>query len=264
MNLRKLIDARWFKAGIAMVIATISAPARAQTDEIQVYDAGIASPGHFNLTWHNNYIADGRRRSPEFSGGIAPRHTFSGVTEWAYGVSPWFEGGLYFPLYSIAGTGAATFNGAKLRALFVAPDAADRRFVYGVNFEFSWNSAHWDENRYTQEIRPIIGWHLGAFDVIINPILDNSYHGFGALVFAPATRVAYNLDKHWALAIEEYADFGPLRKFLPTSQQQQQLFAVFDRSDGRGGWEIEGGIGLGLTSATDSLTVKLILSRDLN
>jgi len=28
--------------------------ARAQTDEIQVYDADIAEPGIFNLTWHNN------------------------------------------------------------------------------------------------------------------------------------------------------------------------------------------------------------------
>ena len=35
-------------------------PALAQTDEIQVYDAAIAPPGIFNLTWHNNYTPSGR------------------------------------------------------------------------------------------------------------------------------------------------------------------------------------------------------------
>jgi hypothetical protein len=44
--------------------------------------------------------------------------------------------------------------------------------------------------RNTQEIRPIIGWHLGALEIIVNPILDNSYTGFSRLDFAPATRVA--------------------------------------------------------------------------
>lgn len=33
--------------------------ADAQTDEIRVYDASIAAPGIFNLTWHNNYTPSG-------------------------------------------------------------------------------------------------------------------------------------------------------------------------------------------------------------
>jgi hypothetical protein len=235
--------------------------AQAQTDEIQVYDAQIAAPGVFNLTWHNNYTPDGRS-SPSFPGGIAPNHTLNGVSEWAYGVTDWFEAGLYMPLYSISGTGAWTYNGFKMRTLFVKPDAANQPFFYGVNFEFSWNSAHWDQNRNTGEIRPIIGWHLGRYDLIINPILDNSYKGFSRLDFAPATRLAYNLNKTWALAAEEYDDFGPLRGFYPASQQQHQLFGVLDYSGKP--WTLEAGVGVGLTNATDHLVLKLILSRDLN
>ncbi len=235
--------------------------ATAQTDEIEVYNAEIAAPGVFNLTLHDNYTPDGRT-SPAFPGGITPNHTLNGVPEWAYGVTDWFEAGLYLPLYSISGTGAWTYNGFKVRTLFVKPDAAEQRFFYGVNFEFSWNTAHWDQNRNTQEIRAIIGWHLGAFDLILNPILDNSYKGFGQLDFAPASRLAYNLNKTWAIAAEEYDDFGPLRGFYPASQQQHQLFAVFDY--GGKPWSIEGGVGVGLTNATDHLVLKLILSRDLN
>lgn len=235
--------------------------ARAQTDEIQVYDAQIAAPGVFNLTWHDNYTPNGRT-SPDYPGGIVPNHTLNGVPEWAYGVAPWFEAGLYMPLYSVAGDGALTFNGFKLRALFVEPDAAHQHFIYGVNFEFSYNTYHWNQNRYTQEIRPIIGWHLGPLDVIVNPILDDSYKGFAELDFAPDTRVAYNFNKRWAVAAEEYDDFGPLRGFQPPGQQQHQLFGVFDYNGKT--WTVEGGIGLGLTDATDKVVLKLILSRNLN
>ena len=235
--------------------------AEAQTDEIQVYNATIAAPGVFNLTLHNNYTPSGRT-SPDFPGGIVPNHTLNGVAEWAYGVTDWFEAGLYLPLYSISGSGALTYNGFKVRTLFVKPNAADQRFFYGINFEFSSNTAHWDQRRNTQEIRPIIGWHLGAFEVIVNPILDNSYQGFSRLDFAPASRVAYNFSKIWAVAAEEYDDFGPLRGFYAASQQQHQLFGVFDYAGKV--WTIEGGLGFGLTGASDHRVLKLILSRDFN
>jgi hypothetical protein len=233
----------------------------AQTDEIQVYDAQIAAPGIFNLTLHDNFTPQGHA-DPAYPGAIVTSHALNGVPEWALGLAPWFEAGLYLPLYSIAGNRAVTFNGFKLRALFVEPDAADKRFVYGVNFEFSYNTEHWDQNRYTQEIRPIIGWHLGPWDLIFNPILDNSYKGLSELDFAPSTRIAYNLNRTWAVAAEEYDDFGPLRAFYAGAQQQHQLFGVVDF--GGKPWTVEGGIGFGLTSATDRLVLKLILSRDLN
>src|ERR1700720_2263526 len=142
--------------------------AGAQTDEIQVYDAEIAAPGVFNLTWHNNFISSGSR-TPDFPGAIVPDKSLNGVSEWAYGVAPWFEAGLYFPLYSITRDNGVLYNGFKLRTLFVSPDAANRDVFYGVNFEFSFNTAHWNERRYTSEIRPIIGTHVGRFDFISTP-----------------------------------------------------------------------------------------------
>ncbi len=141
------------------------------------------------------------------------------------------------------------------------PHADDRTFFYGMNFEFSYNSKHWDTKRFTSEIRPIIGLHLGAVDIVFNPILDNSYIGFSHLDFAPSTRLALNLSPHWAIAAEEYDDFGQIRHFNPSNQQWHQAFAVFDYS---GSFDLEAGVGFGLNSATDKLTFKLILSRDLN
>jgi hypothetical protein len=107
---------------VLIMSALFVAPAAAfaQTDEIQVYDAVIAEPGIFNLTWHNNFIADGAK-TPAFPGGLIPDKSFNGVTEWAYGVTDWFEAGLYLPLYSISQDRGATINGGKIRLLFVQP-----------------------------------------------------------------------------------------------------------------------------------------------
>jgi len=246
---------------LASLILLLPKASSAQTDEIQVYDASIAKPGIFNLTWHNNYTLSGRK-VPDFPGGIDPDHALNGVTEWAYGVTDWFEAGLYAPLYTISSSGNLKFAGTKLRALFVSPDADNRTFFYGINFEFSYNATSWDAKRFTSEIRPIFGWHLGRFDIIVNPILDNSYEGLSRLDFAPATRIAYRVDDKFALALEEYDDFGPLRRFFSASDQSHQLFVVADYDAGE--ITIEPGIGFGLTHASDNLVLKLILSHDLN
>ena len=249
-----------FGFALAVLLATV-APAIAQTDEIQVYDASIAAPGVFNLTLHDNYTVNGAK-TPAFPGGLVPNHTLNGVPEWAYGVTDWFEAGLYLPLYSVSSNAGAQLNGFKLRALFVTPDAADKSFFYGVNFEFSYNAKHWDVDRYTSEIRPIVGWRFGKVDFIVNPILDNSWKGFSSRDFAPSTRLAYNFSPAWAVAAEEYADFGPLRHFYSGDQQSHQLFAVVDYSGAP--MDVEAGIGFGLTPTSDNLVLKLILSRDLN
>ena len=232
----------------------------AQADEIQVYDGGLAPVGTFNLTLHNNFTPSGIRK-PAFPGAVVSHRSLNGVPEWAIGVTDWFEAGLYLPLYSRDKDTGFVLDGLKLRALFAVPNADDRRFVYGANFEFSYNAKRWDTTRFTSEIRPIVGWHLKPIDVIFNPIVDTSYDGFGNAAFVPSVRVACNVSPVWALAVEEYADFGPFHKFHAWSNQAHQLYLVVDRA-GKA-WDIEAGIGAGLTPASDGLTLKLILARDL-
>jgi len=236
-------------------------PAFAQSDEIQVYDGGLAPVGVFNLTLHNNFTPSGITE-PAFPGAVVSHHSWNGVPEWALGVTRWFEAGLYMPLYSRDAEAGWGLDGFKLRTLFAVPNADDRTFVYGANFEFSVNAKRWDASRFTSEVRPIVGWHLNRIDFIVNPILDTAYDGFSNLDFAPSTRLAVNFKSNWQLAIEEYADFGPVSGFHATPDQSHQIYGVVDHAGG--GLDFEFGVGVGLTDASDKLTFKLILSRDLN
>jgi hypothetical protein len=232
----------------------------AQADEIQVYDGGLAAVGTFNITLHNNFTPRGEK-IPAFAGAVIADKSLNGVPEFALGVTPWFEAGLYLPLYSRDNTTGWGLDGFKLRTLFAAPGADARRFVYGANIEFSYNARRWDAKRFTSEIRPIVGWHLKPIDIIINPIVDTAYDGIKNFVFAPSTRVAYTFRSGWSMAVEEYAEYGPLRQFRVPGEQAHQLYWVIDANVK--GWDVETGIGAGFTRASDRLTLKLILARDL-
>jgi hypothetical protein len=248
-----------------LVFVLLAAPvvAVAQTDEIQVYDANIAEPGIFNVMLHTNYTPIGRK-SADYPGGIIPNHSVNGALEWAYGVTDWFEQGLYLPVESAYSQGrGGSINGFKIRELFVRPHAEDHTFFYGVNFEFSVNYHYWERRTITSEIRPIVGLHLHPVDIIFNPIVDTEYTGgFGNLEFVPATRIAYNINDKWAVAAEEYSDFGPLHNFYPVHEQFQEVWAVVDHPSKF--LSIETGVGIGVTGGADKLTFKLMLSRDLN
>jgi hypothetical protein len=247
-------------AGLLMMLASFPLQARAQGDEIQVYDGGLAPVGVFNLTWHNNFTPDGIKE-PAFPGAVTSHQSLNGVTEWALGVTNWFEAGLYLPLYSRDKDMGWGIDGFKLRTLFAVPNADDRRFFYGSNFEFSFNSEEWDTTHFTSEIRPIIGWHLRPVDIIFNPIVDTSYDGFGNMTFVPSMRVAYNFKSGWAMAVEEYSDYGPFNDLRSGSEQAHQIFAVADYPTRF--FDIEIGAGVGLTDASDRFTLKMILAKDL-
>jgi hypothetical protein len=254
------INRRWLAA---LVVALMAVPVRAfaQADEIQVYDGSLAEKGTFNLTLHTNFTPSGVK-TPAFPGAVAADQSLNGVPELAYGVNQWFEAGLYLPLYSRDQNLGWGLDGFKLRALFAVPHADDRRFFYGANVELSYNATRWDTTRITSEVRTIIGWHVKPVDIILNPILDTAFDGVENLVFVPSVRVAYNVSPVWAVAVEEFADYGRVGGFNAGHDQSHQVYGVVDY--GGQALNVEAGIGVGLTGASDRLTFKLIVSRGFN
>jgi hypothetical protein len=232
--------------------AVATRPAEA-TDEIQVYNAGIAAPGQFTIQQHLNYVPLGVK-GPPFPGGLISNNSVNGTPEFAYGVTDWWEVGLYLP-FAIKDQQFLS-DAFKLRTLFVSPNAEQRNFFYGINFEFGNTMPKFSQSRFGLEIRPIIGVRNADWEFIVNPIVDVSFGKYGEADFAPAARVARKLAPDTFVGLEYYADFGEIGNFAKLADQQHTLFAVTDFKAGV--FDVDFGVGYGLTSASDRWVVKTI------
>jgi hypothetical protein len=65
-----------------------------------------------------------------------------------------------------------------------------------------------------------------------------------------------------ALGIEYYTDLGPLQNWSPFNEQQHNIYAVVDFKIGR--FDVNAGVGYGLTPGSDRLMYKMIIGTDLN
>jgi hypothetical protein len=141
-------------------------------DEIQVYNAEIAAVGQWTYQQHLNYAAIGRE-VPEVPGGFHSNRALQGTPEFAYGLTEWWKAGFYLP-FAVNGDNQFLSDGAKIRSLFVVPDAAKRSFFYGVNFELGYELSRFSATPWNLEIRPIIGFRNSEWEFIVNPIVDVS------------------------------------------------------------------------------------------
>jgi hypothetical protein len=239
--------------GGAAIASLNAAPAHA-TDEIQVYNAAIAEVGQFTIQQHLNYIPGGLT-NPPFAGGLISNHSLNGTPEFAYGMTDWWELGLYLP-FSVDHQQFYS-DAFKLRTLFVSPHADQRDFFYGINFELSNETPPFAQTRWALEIRPIIGVRNSEYEFIVNPIVDIGFGKYGEADFAPAARVARNIGRDLYVGLEYYADFGKIGDFAGLADQQHTLFAVTDFKFGV--FDVNLGAGYGLTPQSDRWVVKTII-----
>jgi len=244
--------------GAGVVSMTTIGPALAINevhDEIQVYNAEIAEVGQWVYEQHLNYAAVGQTQ-PEFPGGFISNRSLQGTPEFAYGVTKWWEAGFYLP-FAVNGAGESYSEGAKIRSLFVVPDAAKRSFFYGVNFELGYAMPQFAPTPWNLEIRPIIGVRNAEWELIANPIVDVGFGPGGEADFAPALRLARKLGEDRFIGLEYYTDFGKIGDFLPLRQQYQELYVVTDFKVK--GVDVELGVGHGFTPGSDGLILKAII-----
>ena len=251
-----LLPARLLGLLIATAIQFATIPARA-TDEIQVYNASIAPLHTFTLQQHLNYVWQGGT-TPDFDGGFASNRTLNGTPELAYGVTDWYEIGLYAP-FAFDSNGTFLPGGVKLRHLFVSPKADERKFFYGLNVELSYQAPRFSPNPFAVEFRPIIGVRDLGWEFIVNPIVDLEFGPVPTSSFAPAVRLARSVYGDLMVGVEYYSDFGPVGGFSSGANQKHTVFGVLDFSVF--GLDVNVGVGFGLTDSSDKLVTKLIIGR---
>jgi hypothetical protein len=246
-----MLNRRAFLA-VAILLTLSTGSARA-VDEIQVYNAEIAKVGQWTAQLHLNNAFNGRKE-PDFPGGLIPHHAPNGTSKWAYGITEWWEMGFYAP-FAIDQNGQLFTNAMKIRQLFVTPHAADREIFYGVNFEFSYAMPQFSDTQWNMEIRPIIGVRKNGYEFIVIPIVDIGFGQNGDLVFAPAARFARQLGEDLWVGIEYYTDLGPFPNFATFNEQQHNIYAVVDFKIW--GFDVNAGVGYGLTPGSDRLMANL-------
>jgi len=228
--------------------------------EIQVYGADTVPPQNLMVELHSNYSVEGEQ---SIIGGVYPsEHQLRETLELTAGINGWSEVGFYIFTSAQEGYGWQ-WVGEHIRPRVRVPDSWGWPIGVSLSMEIGHQRAGWSTDAWTWEIRPIIDKAIGRWYFAINPAFERTLHGpdvSEGIGFAPSAKISYDFTRVVSGGLEYYADYGPLGGFLPVRQQQQQLFAVTDLNVSPQ-WEINIGVGLGLTPATDRWIVKCILGR---
>lgn len=241
-----------------ILLGAASNTALAAPEEIQVYMDEMNTPREVGLDIHSSYVFSGNR-VPDYPGAQAPRHVFRVTPEFSYGLTPELELGAYV-LSSRDSRGNSAIDGQKLRLKFIAPRDPGQAYFVGANLEIGRVEHRIDENPWNGELKGIFGYRTGRWELAVNPNVDWKISGPAP---SPATldvdfRIAYRTDQGHQIGIESYNELGEIRRLGHLNQHSQTLFAVIDTSIH--GWDINLGLGRGLTSASDRLLLKLIVS----
>jgi hypothetical protein len=234
-------------------------PAVAQENyEIQVYSYEAVKPGHTMVELHSNFTIEGSRQKRD---GLYPtNHAFHETIEITHGFTDWFETGFYIFTSARSGQGWQ-WVGDHIRPRFRVPEKWHWPVGVSVSNEIGYQRRQFSVDTWTWEMRPIVDQKAGRWYWSLNPTLERSIHGPGVsrgMVFSPNFKFGYDFTPKISGGFEYYGSVGPVTGFDPISEQQHQIFPVLDLNLAPQ-WEINFGLGVGVTRSTDHLIAKLIL-----
>jgi len=228
--------------------------------EIQVYPYETVAPRHTMVEFHMNYNPSGTKQTE--SGQFPNNHQFHFTIEITHGLSRSWELGGYLVTAYVPGVGPK-FAGSRIRPRFRIPESWHLPFRLSVSTELGFNKHQFDPNTITLEIRPILEKEIGKWYFSVNPDLTKSFHGPDAhrgLGFEPGVKVSYSLTKLIAPGFEYYGETGAIAHFLPLHQQHHLIFPTLDLNVSPN-WELNFGVGRGLTGTSEHWIIKWIIGR---
>ena len=260
LRTRDFVTCRRIALGM-VIVAVMAACAAAQDNyEIQVYGYDTVEPGSTMVELHSNFTISGSKVTTD---GVAPtEHAWHETVEITQGITSWFETGFYI-FTSARNGGGWEWVGDHIRPRIRAPERWHWPVGVSLSNEIGYQRRKFAVDTWTWEMRPIIDKQVGPWYLSFNPTFDRALHGPDAsrgFSFSPNGKVSYNLNPKVALGLEYYASYGPVGSFDPLHDQQQQFFPTVDLNVSPA-WEINFGVGVGVTHGTDHLIAKAILGR---
>ena len=238
--------------GILLVALINTANANAaSSDEIQVYDDSINQPGELNVDNHINYVPEGIKEKARYQE-VPAHHNFRFTPEFAYGLTKNWEAGFYIPTIR-SGNGDWYIEGAKVRLKYIA-DHAEHGFYWGINQELAKTTYRTDDVPWNYELRCILGYKIGSWNLVTNPIFGFALSGHSHTPkFTPDFRVVNQISEKVALGIEQYMDLGPINQLR---SHVQETYLTIDTVILKNA--VQFGIGHGWTKESNDTTVKVI------
>ncbi len=249
-------------ASIVMATIVVLAGGTARGEElfeIQVFHARVTTLRAFGLELHTNYAGAGATYVEP------PEASTSGVLysmlEPTYGVAENWEVGLHLQ-QAIRPDGVVDWGGVKARAmvLFTSALSEEDGFHAALSVESGYQPARFDEARWSTELRPVLEWTSGAFDLDVNPMFVFPWGGEHPAVphFAPAASVRVAFADVVAPGVEYYADFGSLSAVPSLPYQWHYIYQTLDVIAWRD-WILHAGVGEGMTSASTKWLVTTMI-----
>jgi hypothetical protein len=249
---------------LALLSAGFSRSTRAQDNyEIQVYAYDTVEPRHTMIELHSNFTFQG---SKMMENGLLPtNHQWHETIEITHGFTDWFETGFY--IFTSAKNGQGwDWVGDHIRPRVRVPKKWNWPVGLSLSNEIGYQRRQFSTDTWTWEMRPIIDKQIGPWYLSFNPTFDRSFHGDSVhqgVTFSPDLKVSYDFTKKIAGGFEYYGALGPATDFLPTGQQQHQILPTIDLNLSPK-WEVNFGLGVGVTHSTDHLIAKMILGYRFN
>lgn len=226
--------------------------------EIQIYSVDTAPQGHLQLELHSNTITTA-------TGIVAHQamrpYQIHETLEATYGLFEHIELGQYLATAKLS-NGEYEYAGSRTKCHFGINDPEKSIVAFGGNIELDYMRRAAEDNPLGLELRPIIESRWHHFDVIANLAFEKPFSGPGThqgMQFDPSGEIMYDhLFKWVSPAIEYYGDMGAL-EHLPGVQYQQHFIVPALNLELNPRLEVNLGVGVGLTRASNGVFLKSIL-----
>ena len=220
--------------------------------EIQVYASDVIEPHTTAIELHSNVSPSGPNNINGYT------HPFHETIEITTNINSYSEVGFY--IFNRMDNSNMKYMGSHIRPRVMVPESWGWGIGGSLSVEAGFiNDPLTNETQWDYEVRPILDKKLKNHYLSFNPAIGGLFNGT-VTTFSPAFKYAYTLNKKYALGIEYYGQTGKPFNWDKYDYQTHQFYAVVDLNL-LPEYEINFGIGYGITQSSDRLNIKLILGK---
>ena len=251
----------------ALCLALLLGPAgRASAQnlfEVQVFPDEILDRGETEIEFHNVVMPSGTRLPDRMLDQATHVHV---SFELSHGWTRSFETGVFVETSPALGDDHAGITGFHFRPKFRFSEWKRVPFHVSLSLEYAFVKQPGDtEFRQAIAITPILERHAGRFEMSFNPGLEVAVKGpevGSSPVFEPSAKVATKITRTFWAGVEYYAETGSIKHFEPLAEQHHLIFPAIDLRTASG-WDINVGVGRGLTGGSEHWVFKSIVGMQL-